>query len=81
MLDTENVLHTVKTMNWSFNIFYDTFIKRKERHGVARRYKPVFTFYSWNQSYERHLVLKKPKLVLNSFKVCYFNLDHNNMLK
>jgi len=33
-----------------------------------------------SQSYNRNLVFKKSKLVLNSLKVYYFNLDYNSTL-
>jgi len=33
-------------------------------------------FKSWSQSYIGNLIHKKAKLVLNSLKVLYFNLDH-----
>jgi len=33
-------------------------------------------YYSWSQSsYNRNVVFKMSKLVLNSLTVCYFNLD------
>jgi len=36
--------------------------------------------YNWRQSYKTILVFKKSKLILNSFKVRYLNLDYTNAL-